>query len=158
MSRYRVEYYRDVVVPLHERIVALTLEQYNFMLVGAGELLAAKRGELDARRGYVESLRDYWLARTDLERAVGGQWPAMEESAAPDAASPTAAPMSKTRVPTHDHHGAQQPCSLAEISLLPRRSPGPERMSPGVQCDNRTLQQRRTGRRGSPTWPRLIRR
>lgn len=109
MSRYRAAYYRDAVIPLHERIVALTLEQYNFMLVGADELLAAKRGELDARRGYVESLRDYWLARTDLERAVGGQLPALEDDTTAENASPPTSPAPAIREMSHDHHGAQRP-------------------------------------------------
>ena len=25
------------------------------------------------QRGYIEAIRDYWVARSDLERAVGGQ-------------------------------------------------------------------------------------
>jgi cobalt-zinc-cadmium efflux system outer membrane protein len=41
------------------------------MFVGAADLLAAKRDELAAQRTCVTSLRDYWVARADLERAVG---------------------------------------------------------------------------------------
>ena len=38
-------------------------------------MLAAKEREQDAERGYVEALRDYWIARAELERAVGGRLP-----------------------------------------------------------------------------------
>jgi len=31
----------------------------------------AKQNEILAERGYIGALRDYWIARADLERAVG---------------------------------------------------------------------------------------
>jgi len=43
--------------------------------VSVYQLLAAKQGEIDARRGYLESLRDYWSARAELARAIGGSPP-----------------------------------------------------------------------------------
>ncbi len=70
--RRLVEHYRDVVIPLREATVALTQQEYDFMLVGAFELLAAKQAEYDAYQEYVEAVRDYWIARSDIERAVGG--------------------------------------------------------------------------------------
>jgi len=45
------------------------------MLVGVFELLLAKQQEFDAYQGYLEAVRDYWLARVDLMRAVGAQLP-----------------------------------------------------------------------------------
>jgi cobalt-zinc-cadmium efflux system outer membrane protein len=36
------------------------------------DLLMAKQRELDSERGYVESWRDYWIAHSQLEEAVGG--------------------------------------------------------------------------------------
>ena len=42
------------------------------MLVGVFELLQARRSQLDAYQAYVEAVRDYWLAQTDLRRSVGG--------------------------------------------------------------------------------------
>ena len=72
MSRNVAEHYRTVVIPLREEIVALTQRHYNFMLVGVFQLLEAKRDEISAYRNYIETVRDYWMARTDLERAVGG--------------------------------------------------------------------------------------
>ncbi len=65
-------YYRDELIPERTRILQLTLEHYNAMLKGAYDLLLAKQNELSAERSYIDALRDYWIARADLERAVGG--------------------------------------------------------------------------------------
>ncbi len=65
-------YYHDELIPERTRILSLTLEHYNAMLKGAYDLLLAKQNQLSADRGYIDALRDYWIARADLERAVGG--------------------------------------------------------------------------------------
>ncbi|HEX3698312.1 MAG TPA: TolC family protein [Polyangia bacterium] len=75
VSRQAVLRYRDGLLPLRQTVLQQTLLQYNGMLAGLYQLLAAKQGEADARRGYLESLRDYWSARADLARAVGGSLP-----------------------------------------------------------------------------------
>jgi len=75
MHRRKAEHYRDVVIPLRERIVELTLEQYNFMLLGVFELLEKKKEEAEAYREYVRAVRDYWIARGELARSVGGKLP-----------------------------------------------------------------------------------
>jgi cobalt-zinc-cadmium efflux system outer membrane protein len=75
-TRAVVERYASVIVPLHERVVALAQEQYNAMLLGTPQLLLAKQGELNAYREFIEALRDHWTARADLERATGGALPA----------------------------------------------------------------------------------
>ena len=69
------EDYRAALIPQRETIVARTQEQQNYMLVGVFELLLAKQQEFDAYQGYLEAVRDYWLARVDLMRAVGAQLP-----------------------------------------------------------------------------------
>ena len=61
------------MIPLREQAVAESQRFYNFMLIGVYELLQAKQDEIDAYRGYIEAVRDYWVARSDLERAVGGR-------------------------------------------------------------------------------------
>jgi len=71
-TRQLLEHYRDVVVPLREEIVQLTQEEFNYMLIGAFELILAKQEEYDAYQGYLEMLTNYWTTRTELERAVGG--------------------------------------------------------------------------------------
>jgi cobalt-zinc-cadmium efflux system outer membrane protein len=75
MSRNLVDHYRGVVLPLRERIVNLTLQKYNYMLIGAFELLMAKQREFDDYQKYIEAVQGYWIARTDLTRAAGGRLP-----------------------------------------------------------------------------------
>jgi cobalt-zinc-cadmium efflux system outer membrane protein len=69
------EAYRTALVPQREAIVARTQEEANYMLVGTFELLEARRAEFDAYQEYLEAVRDYWTARIDLRRAVGGTLP-----------------------------------------------------------------------------------
>ncbi|HEX8617997.1 MAG TPA: TolC family protein [Thermoanaerobaculia bacterium] len=71
-ARARVEYYRDVVVPRRTRIVELTKLEHNAMLVGVFQLLQARQNEMQARRDFIEAQREYWTARTDLDRALQG--------------------------------------------------------------------------------------
>lgn len=59
------------VIPTHSRLVALTLRDYNAMLASPFDVLAAKAGETAARRHAITAQRDYWLARTELERLAG---------------------------------------------------------------------------------------
>lgn len=71
--RARAEYLRATLLPLRARIVEHTQLQYNGMQVGVFALLEARRHEIDAGRAWIESLRDYWLARAALERAIGAK-------------------------------------------------------------------------------------
>jgi outer membrane protein, heavy metal efflux system len=71
-ARARVEYYRDVVVPRRTRIVELTKLEHNAMLVGVFQLLQAKQNEMQARRDSIDAQREYWAARTELDRALQG--------------------------------------------------------------------------------------
>ena len=64
---------KDTVLPQRQQVLALTLQRSNGMLAGAYDLLTAKSNEAVAERSYLEAWRDYWLARADLERAVGGR-------------------------------------------------------------------------------------
>ncbi len=72
-------HYRTAVIPLRERIVELTEREYNYMLVGAFELLVAKQQEFDAYEEYIAAVTGYWTARADLQLAVGGRLPDLTE-------------------------------------------------------------------------------
>lgn len=74
-ARQLVEYYQTVVLPRRKRIAEQTRLQFNSMLVGLPQLVQANREELNAQREFIEALRDYWTARAELERAVGGPLP-----------------------------------------------------------------------------------
>jgi cobalt-zinc-cadmium efflux system outer membrane protein len=71
----RALYYRDMLLPLLERIVNETQLQYNAMQLGVFELLRAREQQIRVAVAYIETLRDYWLARTDLEQLLGGRLP-----------------------------------------------------------------------------------
>lgn len=65
--------YLRQVIPAHERIVEIGQRYQNYMLIGVFELLAARQAEYDVYQGYLEAVRDYWLARVGLQQAVGGR-------------------------------------------------------------------------------------
>lgn len=67
--------HREALVPQREAIVARQQERQNFMLIGVFELVQAKVAEYDAYQAYLEAVRDYWLARVELSRAVGQRLP-----------------------------------------------------------------------------------
>ncbi len=83
-ARSLAEYLQRAVIPLRERTVALAQQQYNGMLIGLPQLLLAKQSEISAWRDYLDSVRDYWVARAELERATGGP---LRESPVPPPAS-----------------------------------------------------------------------
>ena len=75
--------YEKTLVPARQAIVEQQQLRQNFMLVGQFELLLAKQQEYDAWQGYLEAVRDYWIARSDLERAIGGTLPGAAPPGAP---------------------------------------------------------------------------
>ena len=73
--RDRALYYRDIMLPLHERIVNESQLQYNAMQLGPIQLLRAREQQIETAVAYVEALRDYWLARGDLGQILVGRLP-----------------------------------------------------------------------------------
>jgi len=71
-ARARVEYYRDVLLPRRRRIVELTKLEHNAMFVGVFQLLQARQNQAQAQSGSIEAQREYWSARTNLDRALQG--------------------------------------------------------------------------------------
>lgn len=72
-ARKQALYYREIMVPLREKITQESLLQYNGMQMGTFQLLVTKRMEIDTRSRYIERLRDYWIARTNLEQLLKGR-------------------------------------------------------------------------------------
>jgi cobalt-zinc-cadmium efflux system outer membrane protein len=72
-ARSVAERYRTTVIPLRERIVALSQRHHDAMLLGIHQVLLAKQAEVNAYREYIEAVRDYWIARSELERSLGGR-------------------------------------------------------------------------------------
>ncbi len=89
------KHYRDEVVPLRKTISDEMLLRYNGMLASAFDLLADSREQVNAVNGYIDALKDYWLAETDLQLALGGRLPPADRpadaSARPTPSSTTAA-------------------------------------------------------------------
>jgi outer membrane protein TolC len=57
---------RDVVLPLRQQILDETLLHYNAMNASTVELLLARRELVDAGQQYVDALRSYWSAMTEV--------------------------------------------------------------------------------------------
>ena len=72
----RALYYRDILLPLRERIVNEAQLQYNAMQIGIVQLLREREQQIDTSVAYVEALREYWLARAHLEQISSGRLPA----------------------------------------------------------------------------------
>jgi cobalt-zinc-cadmium efflux system outer membrane protein len=70
-------YRREVVLPLRAAVVAEAQLNYNAMTVTPFELITAKRQQIDAAVEYVHAVRDYWIARADLEQLLDGGRPPM---------------------------------------------------------------------------------
>jgi cobalt-zinc-cadmium efflux system outer membrane protein len=100
-ARGIADIYRSTLLPQREAVSARTQEEVNFMLVGAFEALAARREQFDAYQEYIDAVRDYWLARTELRRVSGG--------ILADADTDTAETLNLESAPpanVHEHHGA----------------------------------------------------
>lgn len=75
---YRTNYdiakhYRDEIVPLKKRISEENQLRYNGMLLSVFDLLADARSQISTVNGYIEALRDFWLAQADLDMALIGK-------------------------------------------------------------------------------------
>jgi outer membrane protein TolC len=81
-------HHRDELVPLAQRIGDENLLRYNGMLIGVFELLADARTQVSAVAASIDALRDFWLARAELDAALVGK--------------PSLAPLSSGRTPATD--------------------------------------------------------
>jgi outer membrane protein, heavy metal efflux system len=97
-ARDAAEYYQKVLLPQRQRILRETLLQYNAMQLGNFVLLSAKEREALAEREAIEALRDYWITRARLERALGGSFNPTKESVSPTA------PQKTKPTDSHEHH------------------------------------------------------
>lgn len=65
--------YQARLIPLQGKILESSEELYNVMGLGVNRLLDNKRLELQTYNNYILLLRNYWIARVDLDRALGGK-------------------------------------------------------------------------------------
>jgi outer membrane protein TolC len=76
-SRYTTSYdiakrYRDEIIPLRKSLLQESLLQYSGMLMSPFELMATAREQVLAVNQYIEALRVFWLAESDLEMVLVG--------------------------------------------------------------------------------------
>ena len=70
-SRQKLAEIRDALIPMRVAAISQAQREQNYMLIGAFELIQSKQFEYDSYAAYIAAVRDYWLARTRLTRAVG---------------------------------------------------------------------------------------
>jgi cobalt-zinc-cadmium efflux system outer membrane protein len=73
-GRQRARFIKQSVLPLKQSVTAETQKEYNAMLVGAFDLLRAKREEIESGAGYIDALYDYWTSRNDIEQLLSGRF------------------------------------------------------------------------------------
>ena len=96
-ARASADFYTKTMLPQRRLILQETLLHYNAMQKSSYELLAAKERQLTTEHESINALRDYWIARAELERAVGGKF--ADNTVAPVVAAPKVEEMP----PEHQH-------------------------------------------------------
>ena len=92
LARDAADYQMSTLLPQRQAILKETLLHYNAMQKSNIALLHTKDDEQRAEKEAIDSLRDYWLARGELEKAVGGNLNARVKSKpAPSKPAPPAA-------------------------------------------------------------------
>lgn len=87
-ARAVVEPYGAMLIPLRQRITELSVEKLTTADVGAWDVVLARDMELRTQHQWVEAMRDYWLARADLEYAVGASLRAAVQPTVPRKPAP----------------------------------------------------------------------
>lgn len=66
------KHYRDTVLPLRERVSQEQLLMYNGMLISVFDLLDDLRSAMNMESSYVDAIKDFWIADTNLQQALTG--------------------------------------------------------------------------------------
>ncbi len=66
---------RTTVLPLRERLVDESFRQFNAMNVSTFELITSRREHIEAEERYIDALRDYWVAQTEVDQLRAGSLP-----------------------------------------------------------------------------------
>jgi cobalt-zinc-cadmium efflux system outer membrane protein len=89
-ARDQALYYRDILLPLRERIVNEAQLHYNAMQIGVVQLLRDREQQIETGVAYVDALREYWLARADLSQIASGRLPTANDLRTGRTGAPTA--------------------------------------------------------------------
>ena len=79
LAHASAHHYRSDVLPLRKTISEETMKHYNGMLISVFELLADARENTTTALEAIDVERDSWIARSELEYALGGRLPALPE-------------------------------------------------------------------------------
>jgi outer membrane protein TolC len=63
---------RDEVVPARKAVAAQNLLRYNASLISVFDLLSDARGQIASVDDYIQSVRDFWTAKSELDTALLG--------------------------------------------------------------------------------------
>ena len=66
------KHFRDTVLPLRERVSQEQLLMFNGMLISVFDLLDDLRSSMNMESSYVDAIKDFWIADTDLQQALTG--------------------------------------------------------------------------------------
>lgn len=66
------KHFRDTVLPLRARISQEQLLMFNGMLISVFDLLDDLRSSTNMESNYVDAIKDFWIADTDLQQALTG--------------------------------------------------------------------------------------
>lgn len=75
LSRERLLLLRDTLIPQRAEAYRQAQREFNFMLIGAFELITVRQQQYAAYAQYLQTLGGYWSARAALELAVGRSLP-----------------------------------------------------------------------------------
>lgn len=74
-NRARVEYLRQVMLPLRQAAVEEVQLKYNGMLASPFQLIKIKEDEIEAGMEYVEALGGYWVSHAMMDQLLNGRLP-----------------------------------------------------------------------------------
>jgi outer membrane protein TolC len=63
---------RDEILPIRKSIAAQNLLRYNASLISVFDLLSDARGQIASVDDYIQSVRDFWMAKSELDTALLG--------------------------------------------------------------------------------------
>jgi len=107
-ARTRANYFASTILPLQQKMLEQTQLLYNAMTVGVFQLLQAKQAQISAGRSYIIELKEFWIARAQLEQVMGGSLGA-EHQLNHYTKTSTTAPASVTPNQYVHHHGHHTP-------------------------------------------------
>jgi cobalt-zinc-cadmium efflux system outer membrane protein len=80
--RDRALHYREVLLPVWDRVLWETQLQYNAMQVGPLDLFRAKEQQIAVAVRYIDALQGYWATHADLALILAGRLPPTEPAPA----------------------------------------------------------------------------